>query len=100
MFRCHSNNGGTWGVVSTCLNNRRTHNTLTTLGKYILATGGSWFDHGKLGWGTCNCAQQTLQLQIMSQNRIRVQFKFTTDYSGHVMSQYTLSFNKHRIQRQ
>ena len=40
MFRCYSNTGGTWGEVAT-LNVSRHKFTMTTVGQYILVTGGN-----------------------------------------------------------
>ena len=39
MFRCYSNTGGTWGAVAS-LNVPRRDFTMTTVGQYILVTGG------------------------------------------------------------
>ena len=39
MFRCYSNTGGTWGAVASL--NVVIHSfTMTTVGQYILLTGG------------------------------------------------------------
>ena len=39
MFRCYSNTGGTWGAVAS-LNVLKAGFTMTTVGQYILVTGG------------------------------------------------------------
>ena len=39
MLRCYSNVGGNWGEVP-CLNAQRKYPTMTTVGDYILVTGG------------------------------------------------------------
>ena len=39
MFRCYSNTGGAWGEVPS-LNTHRINATMTTVGDYILVTGG------------------------------------------------------------
>ena len=39
MFRCYSNSGGNWGEVAG-LNLPRQYFTMTTVGQYILVSGG------------------------------------------------------------